>query len=68
MKLLVTFKEISLILLQLLVIIFVQQGCHSNDNNEYYTLDDFSKVKKIDVHAHQLNTRTGFIEQAVASR
>jgi len=66
MKLLVTFKEISLIVLQLLVILLVQQGCHSNDSNKYYTLDDFSKVKKIDVHAHQLNTRAGFVEQAVA--
>ena len=54
MKLPVTVKRAFLNLLSLLVILFIQQGCHSNDSNNYYSPEDFSKVKKIDVHAHQL--------------
>ncbi len=65
MKLLGTVKKLFLNL-SLLVLLFIQQGCHSNDSNNYYTLQDFSKVKKIDVHVHQLIARSGFVEQAKA--
>jgi len=36
----------------------------SNDNNKYYSDEDFYKIKKIDVHAHALVPRPDFVEQA----
>ena len=66
MKLPFTFKKSFLNLLSLFVLVLIQQGCHSNDSNKYYTLEDFSTVKKIDVHAHQLIARPDFVEQAIA--
>jgi predicted TIM-barrel fold metal-dependent hydrolase len=65
MKLLITLKKVSLNSLLLLVILFIQQGCDSNKNNDYYAAEDFYKIKKIDVHAHQLTARPGFVEQAI---
>ena len=55
-------KEISPNLLLLVIVIFLQ-GCNSG-NNSYYSLRDFSKVKKIDVHAHALTTHPDFVQQA----
>ena len=46
--------------------LFGLPGCHQGDRNEYYSAKDFYSLKKIDVHAHQLTTRPGFIEQARA--
>lgn len=34
------------------------------ENNEYYSLDDFSKVDKIDVHTHVMTDRNSFVDQA----
>ena len=50
----------------LLVVMYYQQGCQSNNRQDYYSVEDFSKIKKIDVHAHQLTARPGFVEQAIA--
>jgi hypothetical protein len=38
--------------------------CASNDNNKYYSAEDFYKIKKIDVHAHALVPRPDFVQQA----
>ncbi len=35
-----------------------------NENEEYYNLDDFDKVEKIDVHVHIWTERDAFLEQA----
>ena len=50
----------------LLAVMYYLQGCQSNNHQDYYSIDDFSKIKKIDVHAHQLTARPGFVEQAIA--
>jgi predicted TIM-barrel fold metal-dependent hydrolase len=50
----------------LVFILPVLFGCNPGDRNEYYSAKDFYSLKKIDVHAHQLTTRPGFIEQAKA--
>lgn len=34
------------------------------ENKEHYSLDDFSKVDKIDVHAHVMTDRNSFADQA----
>lgn len=47
----------SLVLLSLYVL-----GC--GRSSEYYSAEDFYRLKKIDVHAHQLTDRVGFVEQA----
>jgi hypothetical protein len=51
--------------ISLLAVILFQQGCQPNNEQEFYSAGDFFKVKKIDVHAHQLTERTGFVEQAI---
>mgnify|MGYP005997486135 CR=1 FL=1 len=35
-----------------------------NQENEFYTLDDFEKVEKMDVHIHVGTSRDAFVEQA----
>lgn len=45
-----------------LLVLVVLAGC--GGAKEYYTLNDFYGVKKIDVHAHQCTDRPGFVEQA----
>ena len=51
----------------ILTVLFIAQGCKSKkDANDYYAEADFSKIRKIDVHAHQLTARKGFVEQAIA--
>lgn len=43
-------------------IIFLFLSC--SGENEYYTIDDYSKVDKIDVHIHVSTDRDAFVEQA----
>lgn len=38
--------------------------CSCNDSSEYYSLADFEKVDKIDVHIHVTTNRDAFVEQA----
>ncbi len=61
-----TVKNPFVHLLFLLVIVFISEGCNSNTDKDYYTAEDFVKIKKIDVHAHQLTSRPDFVEQAIA--
>lgn len=35
------------------------------EKNEYYSLDDFANVDKIDVHTHVMTDRSGFVDQAM---
>jgi len=35
-----------------------------NEQEEYYTVDDFDKVEKVDVHVHIRTERNAFVEQA----
>lgn len=64
MKLYSHSKELSWILLLPVVVIFILQGCNSDDSNSYYSLQDFSKVKKIDVHTHVLTAGPDLAQQA----
>ena len=64
MKLHSNAKELSRNLLLLVVVIFILQGCNSGDSNSYYSLQDFSRVKKIDVHAHVNTAKPDFVQQA----
>jgi len=57
-------KELSRNLLLLIVIISILQGCNSGNGDTYYSLQDFSGLKKIDVHAHALTTHPDFVQQA----
>ncbi len=45
-------------------IIIVTLAFFAMDKKEYYTLDDFAKVEKIDVHTHVWTERNTFAEQA----
>ncbi len=46
-------------------ILILLQACNTtSDNDNYYSSDDFSKVKKIDVHAHALTARPDLVQQA----
>ncbi len=65
MKSAVTIKKIYWNFLSI-SIISILQSCNSNADhtNEYYSLDDFSRVKKIDVHAHVNTTNPAMVEQA----
>ncbi len=66
MKLPLAVKKILFDLFALLPVVLILQGCGSNTSGDYYSADDFLKVKKFDIHAHQLTTRPGFVEQAIA--
>ena len=63
MKLHSSAKEISRHLL-LLVAIF-QQACGPGNSDDYYSLQDFSRIKKIDVHAHSMTSNPEFVQQAI---
>ena len=63
MKLIFDIKGLPLKLLPLIILLL--QACNSNDGNDHYSLEDFSTIKKVDVHAHQLTARTGFVQQAI---
>lgn len=41
------------------------QSCDSKTNNDYYSADDFYKIKKIDAHTHTYSTSTAKTEQAI---
>lgn len=45
-----------------LLFLLVMVSC--KEQEEYYSLDDFSKVEKIDVHAHVMADGNGFVDQA----
>ena len=64
MKLPSNAKELSRNLWLLIVIISILQGCNSGNGDTYYSLQDFSGLKKIDVHAHALTTHPDFVQQA----
>jgi Predicted metal-dependent hydrolase of the TIM-barrel fold len=66
MKLLSSIKDLAAnsLLLIMTITISMLQGCNSDDSKSYYSPQDFSKVKKIDVHAHALTTRPDFVDQA----
>lgn len=68
MKLSGNCKEVSQNLLLPCVIVSVLLACNSNTShtNEYYSPDDFPRVKKIDVHAHIRSANPAIIEQAKA--
>lgn len=53
----------------LCILAIASQQCNSPADNrseevDFYTLDDFGAVKKMDVHFHMLAMDTGFMEQA----
>ena len=57
-------KNISYLVL--LFILFFFQNCMETKNkgSEFYTVDDYKKVKKIDAHVHILTTDPSFINQS----
>jgi predicted TIM-barrel fold metal-dependent hydrolase len=59
------FKLQHLTILPVVALLFLQ-SCNSNvrKNNEYYSAEDFFKVKKTDVHAHIYTTNPAVIEMA----
>lgn len=59
-------KNFTLNLFSICSVILLLQGCSSNDKNSYYSVEDYNKVKKIDVHAHAITTRPDFVQQAKA--
>lgn len=61
-----TMKKLLINSFLLISIVFNFQRCNSNVNSEYYAAEDFGKIKKIDIHAHQLTSRPGFVKQAIA--
>ena len=66
MKLRFHAKELSWIILILVVVTLFLQGCKSDDSNSYYSPKDFSSVKKIDVHAHVNTAKPDIMEQAIS--
>ena len=50
----------------LITLIALIQGCSSisNSKEDFYKLEDFSSVKKIDAHAHVQTTKHALMEQA----
>jgi predicted TIM-barrel fold metal-dependent hydrolase len=49
----------------LVAVLILLQACNTtSDNSEYYSSDDFFKVKKIDVHAHVNTSNPAIVEQA----
>src|SRR5690348_5993328 len=52
----------SLSVLLLTTLIVLAPGCGS----DFYTLDDFTKVKKVDTHTHINALNTSMAEQAIA--
>ena len=52
--------------LLLLALTVMQFGCAVNDSGDYYSMEDFRGVQKMDVHGHALMPRPALIEQAKA--
>ncbi len=54
-------KNLNFILILLLI-----SSCGQNQKNreDYYTIDDFESVEKVDVHVHISTERDAFVEQA----
>lgn len=47
------------------VVVSFLASCYSkNSTGDYYSVDDFNKIKKIDVHAHLYTTSSAMAEQA----
>ncbi|MCW3118030.1 MAG: hydrolase, partial [Chitinophagaceae bacterium] len=70
MKLYLYSKELSWCLLLSLAVMFILSSCSSttDDVTKFYSLDDFSRIKKIDVHAHINTTNPAIIEQAKSDK
>ncbi len=64
MKLYAGKNKLSSYLLLLAAVIFIHLGCHVNDSDSYYSMQDFAGVKKIDIHAHALIARPALVQQA----
>ena len=60
-----TIEKMSLFLCCSLAVLCGLSSCHSvtSGANDLYTPDDFSRVKKIDIHAHIFSTDPAVIEQ-----
>jgi predicted TIM-barrel fold metal-dependent hydrolase len=65
MKLHSDTKGLLRIVLLLAIIVSILHGCAPADSEHYYSLQDFSKIKKIDVHAHVLTMHPDFVQQAI---
>jgi len=65
MKSAIKMKILLINFLMVLVLLTIQ-SCNSNSegHDELYSLDDFSKIKKIDVHTHIYTSNPAIIEQA----
>ncbi|CAN5581567.1 hypothetical protein BH23BAC1_BH23BAC1_46480 [soil metagenome] len=52
--------------LYFLLILLLISSCGQNQENgeDYYTIDDFENVEKVDVHVHIRTERDAFVEQA----
>lgn len=59
--------SLHLSLLLLSVVMFAMQACNSNSGTtqDYYTLEDFYSVKKIDAHVHVHTTKPDMVKQAI---
>ncbi|MEK6480914.1 amidohydrolase family protein [Catalinimonas sp. 4WD22] len=52
-------------LLYFLFTLYLLAACGQNNENEaYYSIDDFDQVEKVDVHVHIRTERDAFVEQA----
>src|SRR4030095_4348083 len=67
MKIYLKNKNLYPVRLLVVVALFALQACDSKsgDSQEYYSPDDFSSLKKIDVHAHVMTVNAAMGEQAI---
>ena len=58
-------KNLSPLSLSVVILFFTLPACNSGSGeNQYYSPDDFSSIKKIDVHAHVMTLDPAMVEQA----
>ncbi len=60
------FGRLSILIVFPLLMIAGSCSQRAQKGEQYYTMDDFSKMKKIDAHCHVNRERPAFMEQAVA--
>src|SRR6185436_14936530 len=67
MKMFLKDKNLYPVQLLFLVTFFTLQACNSSsgDSQDYYSPDDFSTIKKMDVHAHVMTVNPAMVEQAI---
>jgi predicted TIM-barrel fold metal-dependent hydrolase len=60
-------KNVRPVHFMIVALFFTLQACKSKsgDNQDYYSADDFSSLKKIDVHAHVMTANPAMVEQAI---